>query len=117
MTKRQFVLVVVDRDTGYRGRSDERRPALEQRGGRCSKGRPQHPMLQHRRYYAGSRCNRMALVLRGLQDCVWLDRVGALPRDALTKAPVRRPPGAHASIGTEPSTRPQMAAVRPRGDL
>jgi hypothetical protein len=27
----------------------------------------------------------MALVLRGSQDCVWLDRVGLSPRGALTK--------------------------------
>jgi hypothetical protein len=69
----------------YRGRSDERRPALEQCGGQCSKGRPQHPMLQHGRYCTGCRCKRMALVLRGSQGCVWLDRVGPSPRDALTK--------------------------------
>ena len=79
----------------YRGRSDERRQALEQCGGQCSKGRPQHPMLQYGRYCVGCRCNRMALVLRGSQDCVWLDRVGLSPRGALTKgtgSSTSRPP-------------------------
>src|SRR5260370_41561174 len=68
-----------------RGRSDERRQALEQCGGQCSKGRPQHPMLQYGRYCAGCRRNRMALVLRGSPDWVWLDSVGLSPRGALTK--------------------------------
>ena len=94
MTKRQFVLVVVDRDTGeftVEGpMSDDRlwNSAVVE----CSKGRPQHPMLQHRRY-CRYRCNRMALVLRGSQNRVWLDRVGLSPRAALTKGRVRRPPG------------------------
>ena len=69
----------------YRGRSDERRQALEQCGGQCSKGRPQHTMLQYGRYCARCRCNRMALVLRGSPDWVWLDSVGLSPRGALTK--------------------------------
>jgi hypothetical protein len=56
----------------------------------------------------------MALVLRGSQDCVWLDCVGLSPRGALTKGTAHRPPGLHASIGTEPSTRPANGYYPPR---
>ena len=88
MTKRQFVLVVVDRSTGeftVEGpMSDDR--LWNSAVVNAQKGRPQHPMLQYGRYYAGCRRNRMALVIWGSQDCLWLNRVGLSPRDSLTKA-------------------------------
>src|SRR5258707_6904607 len=87
MKKRQFVLVVLDRDTGeftVEGpMSDDRlwnsAVVNAQRVGRNIRCFSMGDIAP------GCRCNRMALVLRGSPDWVWLDSVGLSPRGTLTK--------------------------------
>jgi hypothetical protein len=117
MTKRQFVLVVVDRDTGE---FTVEGPMSDDRLWNSAVVNAQRVGRNIRCFSIGDIAPDVAATewhssYGGLQDCVWLDRVGALSGAALTKAPVRRPPGPHASIGTVNTARkwPLSAARRP----